>query len=66
MPADDESNMVHHMMWEGNGTGLNICEIKVKDIMPERFIELLRNQKEALPQYNHKVHITPVDRDGDF
>ena len=57
MPADDESNMVHHMSWEGNGCALNICEIKVKDIMPDRFVELLKNQKDILPTYNQKVQI---------
>ena len=26
-------------MWEGNGTALNICEVKVEDVMPSQFIE---------------------------
>jgi len=55
IPTDDDSNMVHHMIWEGNGTALNICEIKVKDVMPNQFIEFFRNQKDILPQFNKKV-----------
>jgi len=35
MPTDEDSNLVHHMMWEGHGTALNICEVKVPDVMPE-------------------------------
>ena len=53
-------------MWEGNGTALNICEVKVEDAMPEQFIEYFKNQMEILPTYNKKVQITPVDWDGDF
>ena len=42
-------------MWEGNGTALNICEVKVEDVMPEQFIEYFKNQMEILPTYNKKV-----------
>lgn len=66
MPNDDESHLVHHMMWEGNGTALNICEVKVPDLMPEQFIEFFKNQQEILPQFNKKVEIQPIDKDGDF
>lgn len=54
------------MMYEGNGTVLNICEVKVLDIMPERFNEFFRNQMEILPTFNNKVKISLVDMDGDF
>ena len=59
MPNDneEENSLVHHMMWEGNGTALNICEVKVPDVMPEQFIEFFKNQQEILPRYNHKVEI---------
>ena len=53
-------------MWEGNGTALNICEVKVEDVMPEQFIEYFKHQMEILPTYNKNVRITPVDWDGDF
>ena len=58
--------MVHHMTWEGNGTALNICEIKVRDIMPEKFIELLRVQHEIIHEMNTKIKIQTIDTDGDF
>lgn len=54
------------MMWEGNGTALNLCELRVSDVMPEQFIEFFRNQQNILPQYNKKVDIEVVDSDGDF
>ena len=53
-------------MWEGNGTALNICEVKVEDVLPEQFIEYFKHQMEILPTYNKNVRITPVDWDGDF
>ena len=53
-------------MWEGNGRALNICEVKVEDIMPEQFIEYFKNQMEILPKYNKKVQNRLVDWDGDF
>ena len=64
--TDDENNLVQHQMWEGNGTALNICEVKVQDVMPEQFIEYFRNQQNILPSYNRKVNITPIDWDGQF
>lgn len=63
---DGESSLVHHMMWEGNGTALNICEVKVPDVMPDQFIEFFKNQQEILPQYNRRVEISAIDKDGDF
>ena len=30
-------------MWEGNGTALNICEVKVQDVQPQQFIMYFRN-----------------------
>ena len=45
---------------------MNIVEVKVRDVMPEQFIEYFRNQMHILPKYNSKVNITPSDKDGDF
>ena len=64
--SDEENNMMQHQVWEGNGTALNICEVKVEDVLPEKFIEYFRNQMSILPTYNKKIFITPVDQDGDF
>ena len=63
--TDEENNLVQHQRWEGNGA-LNIVEVKVRDVMPEQFIEYFRNQMHILPKYNSKVNITPIDKDGDF
>jgi hypothetical protein len=50
VPADDDhAAIVHHQMWEGNGTALNICEVKVQDLMPDQFIGFFKNQMEILP-----------------
>ena len=61
MLTDEENNLVQHQMWEGNGTALNICEVKVEDVMPSQFIEYFKNQMEILPTYNKKILITEVD-----
>ena len=55
--TDEENNLVQHQMWEGNGTALNICEVKVQDVMPNKFIDYFRNQMVILPSYNKKVKI---------
>ena len=57
MTTDEENNLVQHQMWEGNGTALNICEVKVQDVMPNKFIDYFRNQMVILPSYNKKVKI---------
>ena len=54
------------MIWEGNGTALNICELNVDHVMPEKFIEFFRNYQGILQQYNKKVSIQTIDKDGDF
>ena len=40
---DEENNMVQHQVWEGNGTALNICEVKVQDVTPEQFIDYFKH-----------------------
>ena len=51
--TDEENNLVQHGMWEGNGgVALNICEVKVRDLQPEQFIEYFKNASQILPEYN--------------
>lgn len=45
---------------------MNICELKVPDVMPEQFIDFFRNRMEILPTYHKKVQIKAIDKDGDF
>ena len=66
VPTEEGSGLVHHQLWEGHGTALNICELKVPDVMPEQFIDFFRNRMEILPTYHKKVQIKAIDKDGDF
>ena len=63
---EDGPEFVHHQEWEGNGVGLNICEIRVDGVMPARFIEYFKNCATILPQINDRLQIERVDEDGDF
>ena len=47
--TDEQYHLVHHQMWEGNGTALNICEVKVQGVYPDQFIDYFQNQADVLP-----------------
>ena len=63
---DKENHFKQHQLWEEQGIALNICEARIRDLLPIQFIEVLRNQLTTLPAYNKKVNLQKVDTDGDF